>query len=221
MTPLRVILADDHALVRAGIRSLLERLPGVEIVAEADNGEAALAAVAQHHPDVLFTDIAMPGLSGLDAAARVAAEHPGVKVIILSMYANEEYVLRALRAGAAGYVLKDAPTAQLELALSAVRRGEIYLCPPISRTVIEGYLSRVSTGGAQVPTDPLTARQQQVLKLIAEGRSTKEIAFELEISVKTVETHRAQIMKRLGIQDVAGLVRRAMRLGLIPPADGV
>jgi len=140
--------------------------------------------------------------------------HPGVRVVILSMHSGEEYVLQALRAGAVGYLLKDAATGELELALRSVMRGESWLSPSVSRQVVEGYMQR--TGGEAAP-DVLTARQREVLKLVAGGKSTKEIAFLLNLSVKTVETHRAQIMERLGIRDVAGLVRYALRTGLIPP----
>lgn len=214
MAPLRVLLVDDHALVRAGMRSLLQDLPDVEVVAEAGDGAGALAAAERERPDVVLMDIAMKGMNGLEAAARLRERLPGVKVIILSMHTSEEYVLLALRAGAAAYLIKDSATAELELALKCVMRGETYLSPAISRQVVDGYVQRV---GASAGPEPLTPRQREVLKRIAEGRSTKEIAFELNLSVKTVETHRAQIMERLGIRDVAGLVRYAMRAGLVPP----
>jgi len=214
MTPLRVLLVDDHALVRAGMRSLLQDLPDVEVVAEAGDGAEALAAAERERPDVVLMDIAMKGMNGLEAAARLREGLPGVKVIILSMHTSEEYVLLALRAGAAAYLIKDSATSELELALKCVMRGETYLSPAISRQVVDGYVQRV---GASAGPEPLTPRQREVLKRIAEGRSTKEIAFELSLSVKTVETHRAQIMERLGIRDVAGLVRYAMRAGLVPP----
>ena len=213
MKRLRVLLADDHALVRAGIRALLEKMPDVEVVGEANDGLAALAGVKAHRPDVLLMDIAMAGMTGLHAAAQVKKDFPAVKVIILSMHSNEEYVMQAMRAGAAGYLLKDAATGELDVAIHAAVRGETYLSPAISSRVIEGYLSRVSGGGA----GPLTPRQREILRLVAQGQSTKEIAFALEISVKTVETHRAQVMERLDIHDVAGLVKYAMRVGLIPP----
>jgi DNA-binding NarL/FixJ family response regulator len=211
---LRVLLADDHALVRAGMRSLLRDIAGVEVVGEAADGAEALALAVREKPDAVLLDIAMKGMGGLEAAARFREQHPGVKVIILSMHASEEYVLQALRAGAAAYLIKDSATAELELALKSVMRGETYLSPAISRQVVEGYVQRM---GAGAPVDPLTPRQRQVLKGIAEGRSTKRIAADLGLSVKTVETHRAQIMERLGIRDVAGLVRYAMRTGLVPP----
>jgi DNA-binding NarL/FixJ family response regulator len=218
MKPLRVVLADDHALVRAGIRSLLERMPGVEVVGEADTGLAALALIEAHQPDVALLDIAMRGLNGLEVATRVASDWPQVRVIILSMHANEEYVAQALRAGAVGYLLKDSAAAELDLAIEAASRGETYLSPAISSTVISGYLARHS-GAGQGSASPLTPRQREILTLVAEGKSTKEIAHGLKLSVKTVETHRAQLMERLSIHDVAGLVKYALHMGLIPPVD--
>lgn len=214
--PIRVVLVDDHALVRAGMRSLLGSMERVEVVGEAASGEEALALARGAQPDVVLMDIAMKGMSGLDAASRMREANPGVRVIILSMHAGEEYVLQALRAGAVGYLLKDAATGELELALRSVMRGESWFSPAVSRQVVEGYVQRV--GGDPV-ADVLTARQREVLRLVAGGKSTKEIAYDLNLSVKTVETHRAQIMERLGIRDVAGLVRYALRTGLVPP-DG-
>jgi len=214
MASLRVLLVDDHALVRAGIRSLLRDIEGIEVVGEAADGAEALAIAGRERPDAVLLDIAMKGMSGLETAARFRELHPGVKVLILSMHASEEYVLQALRAGVVGYLIKDSATAELELALRSVVRGETYLSPAISRQVVEGYVQRVGAGAGD---DPLTPRQREVLKRVAEGRSTKEIAFDLGLSVKTIETHRAQIMERLGIRDVAGLVRYAMRTRLVPP----
>jgi len=219
MTPIRVVLADDHALVRAGIRALLENIEGVAVVAEAGDGRAALRAVAEHQPDVVLMDIAMAGLNGLEATARIAREHPAVRVVILSMHANEEYVLRALQAGAIGYLLKDADTAELELAVRAAARGKAYLSPAVSRHLIADYVRRVGQDPQLAESlshglSLLTPRQREVLQLIAEGRTTREIARLLNISVKTVETHRAQLMERLDIHDVAGLVRYAIRAGL-------
>lgn len=215
MNTTRILLADDHTLLRAGIRSLLEKMPGVEVIAEAADGREALDLIKTHQPNMVLMDIAMKGLNGLDATARIAREFPNVRVIILSMHANEEYVLQTLRAGASGYLLKDAATAELELAIQAVARRDTYLSPAISRRVIEDYLGR--TSGVKGPAENLTPRQREILQLIAEGRSTKEIAFVLKLSVKTVDTHRAQLMDRLGVHDVPGLVRQAMRMGLVPP----
>jgi DNA-binding NarL/FixJ family response regulator len=210
-----VVLADDHALVRAGMRSLLGGMAQVEVVGEAASGEDALVLAERERPDVVLMDIAMKGMTGLEAAARMREQHPGVRVIILSMHSGEEYVLQALRAGAIGYLLKDAATGELELALRSVMRGESWFSPAVSRQVVEGYVQRV---GGEPAADVLTARQREVLKLVASGKSTKEIAFDLNLSVKTVETHRAQIMERLGIRDVAGLVRYALKTGLV--SDG-
>jgi len=211
---IRVLLVDDHALVRAGIRSLLGSMADVEVVGEAASGEDALALTESTGPHVVLMDIAMKGLSGLEAAARIRDRHPSVRVVILSMHSGEEYVMQALRAGAAGFLLKDAATGELELALRSVIRGESWFSPAVSRQVVEGYVQRV---GGEPVSDVLTARQREVLRLVAAGKSTKEIAFVLKLSVKTVETHRAQIMERLGIRDVAGLVRYALRTGLVPP----
>jgi DNA-binding NarL/FixJ family response regulator len=212
---IRVVLADDHALVRAGMRSLLSGMAQVQVVGEAASGEEALVLAEREHPDVVLMDIAMKGITGLEAAARMREQHPGVRVVILSMHSGEEYVLQALRAGAVGYLLKDAATGELELALRSVMRGESWFSPAVSRQVVEGYVQRV---GGEAAADVLTARQREVLKLVAGGKSTKEIAFDLNLSVKTVETHRAQIMERLGIRDVAGLVRYALKTGLV--SDG-
>ena len=213
METIRVLIADDHTLVRAGIRALLQGLEGVEVVAEAGDGREAMALAEVHRPDVLVTDIAMPHVSGLELAGRVARELPEARVIILSMHGNEEYASRALQAGAAGYLLKDSGLAELELAVRAVARGETYLSPAVSKHVIADYLRR--TGGAPPESGSLTPRQRQVLRLIAEGKTTKAIARLLGVSVKTVETHRAQLMDRLDIHDVAGLVRHAIRIGLV------
>ena len=213
---IRVLLADDHSLVRAGIRSLLGAMVEVEVIAEAASGEEALELAARVKPDVVLMDIAMKGITGLEAAARLHERHPTIRVVILSMHSGEEYVLQALRAGAAGYLLKDAATGELELALRSVMRGESWLSPAVSRQVVEGYVQR---SGSEAAPEVLTARQREVLRLIAVGKSTKEIAFLLNLSVKTVETHRSQIMERLGIRDLAGLVRYALRTGLVPP-DG-
>ena len=213
MKPYRILLDDDHALVRAGIRSLLKKLPDTEIMAEAGDGREALSLAETQQPHIVLMDVAMPGLNGLEAVARLQKECPEVKVLILSMHANEEYVIQALRAGACGYLLKDAATVELELALQAVGRGENYLSPAISRQVIDDYMARVS--GQPGALEHLTPRQREILQLIAEGKNTKEIAALLSVSIKTVETHRAQLMDRLDIHDVPGLVRHAIRKGLI------
>jgi DNA-binding NarL/FixJ family response regulator len=213
MSSLRVVLADDHALVRAGIRVLLEKLPGVEVVGEAGNGREALEMVKTVKPNLVLLDISMAEVSGLEALPRIVKDFPSVKVLMLSGHANEEFVLRALRCGAAGYLLKDAAAEELGLAIKAVAQGQTYLSPPVSRTVVDSYLQRAATveGSGEQPT----ARQREVLQLIAAGRNTKEIAQLLGISIKTAEAHRSQLMDRLDIHDVAGLVRYAIRTGLI------
>jgi DNA-binding NarL/FixJ family response regulator len=212
---IRIVLADDHNLVRAGLRALLEALPDVEVVAECADGREALAAIADKRPDVAILDIAMPGLNGLEAAARVARESPATKVVIVSMHSAESYVAQALAAGVAGYVLKDACADELPLLLRSVTRGETYLSPAISKQLVDALRARLADGGAGASPDPLTARQREILQLLAEGKSAKEIAHLLGLSVKTVETHRAQIMERLDIRDLPGLVRYAIRTGLV------
>jgi DNA-binding NarL/FixJ family response regulator len=211
---IRVLLAEDHHLVRAGLRALLDPLPDIEVVGEAGDGREALAMLKNRNADVAILDISMPGMNGLEAAVRMSDEAPGTKVVILTMHSNEEYVLRALRAGVAGFLLKDAGTAELEGAIRAVTRGETYLSPGVSKKVVDGYLGR--SGGAH-PLDSLTPRQREVLQLIAEGYSTKQIAGLLGVGVKTIETHRTQLMDRLGIHEIAGLVRYAVRVGLVSP----
>ena len=215
MSRIRVLLADDHTLVRAGIRSLLESVPGVEVVEETGDGREALDAIAKHRPDVALIDITMPGLNGLEVAKRIPQESPRTRVIVLSMHADPSYVRQALRAGVAGYLLKGAAVSELPLALAAVMRGETYLTPKVSQTVVQELLRE---GGTEPdPLHGLTQRQREILQLIAEGCTTKEIAQRLEVSVKTVETHRQRLMDRLGIRDVPGLVRFAIRAGLIEP----
>ena len=215
MNAIRMLLAEDHTIVRAGIRALLQNLEGIEVVAEAGDGREAIRLIEAHQPDIVLMDIGMAGLNGLEATARIAKEFPDVRVIILSMYASEEYVLQALRAGAVGYLLKDADMAELEIAIRAVAREETYLSPAVSKHVVADYVRRV--GGEPSSLERLTRRQREILQLIAEGHSTQEIAQMLSISVKTVETHRSQLMERLDIHDVASLVRYAIRMGLITP----
>jgi DNA-binding NarL/FixJ family response regulator len=211
--PVRILLAEDHTLVRAGIRALLESLDGVEVVAEAADGREALRLTQAHAPDILLMDITMKEMNGLEAAARLAREHSATRVIILSMHADQLYVRQALQAGAAGYLLKGADVAELELALKAVARGDTYLSPSVSKDLVGGLLN--GKAPAANPLDTLTPRQREILQLIAEGRTTKEIAGKLDLSIKTVETHRAQLMERLDIHDVAGLVKFAIRAGLV------
>lgn len=213
MDPIRILLADDHKLVRAGIRSLLQRLPDIEVVAEASDGREALRLIEEHHPQIVLMDIGMPELNGLEATRRVAKTFPEVSVIILSIYSDEEHVYQALRAGASGYLLKGAAIEELELAIRAVAQHETYLSPPVSKPVIMEYVRR--TGADTRSAERLSPRQTEILQLIAEGKSIKQIALGLSISVKTVETHRSALMTRIGVWNVAGLVRYAVKIGLI------
>jgi DNA-binding NarL/FixJ family response regulator len=214
---MRVLLADDHTLVRAGIRALLQSLPGVEIVAEASDGREALALLASEKPDLALVDISMPALNGLEVASRVSEASPRTRLVILSMHGDPGHVAQALRAGVAGYLLKDAAVEELPVLLRAVARGETYLSPAISKQVVAGFLQRGTDLASPLGDDRLTPRQREILQLIAEGKSSKEVAHVLDISLKTVETHRAQIMERLEIRDLAGLVRYAVRTGLVSP----
>jgi len=212
MNPIRVLLADDHDLFRAGIRSLLEPLEEVVVIGEAGNGRDALRLIELDPPDVVLMDILMPDLNGLDAAAYISARSPQVRVLILSMNATEEYVLQALRVGAAGYLLKSVSPNELALALQTVSRGETFLSSKIAKSVHD-YECHVGNQGKS--RERLTLRQREVLQLLSEGNRTKEIARKLGLSVKTIEMHRTQLMSSLNIHDIAGLVRYAIRVGLI------
>jgi DNA-binding NarL/FixJ family response regulator len=209
----RVLLVDDHPMVRAGLRAVLAGMVGVEVAGEASDGVEALAEVARLAPDIVITDIGMKGMNGLELAARLQTDHPATRVIVLSMHDGEEYVARALKNGASGYVLKDAAPLELELAMRAAMAGHVYLSPRTSRQVVDGMLGQRDGGSSSLAS--LSPRQREILRLMAEGNATKEIAYSLGISVKTVEAHRAQIMERLEIRDLAGLVRFAVRHGLV------
>jgi DNA-binding NarL/FixJ family response regulator len=218
MKTVRVLLADDHALVRSGFEALLKDIDGVEVVAEAKDGHQALEIINEVQIDLVLMDISMPGLNGMDATSHIRKKHPEIKVIILSMHAIEEYVLQALKVGVHGYVLKDAEISELELAINSVMNGKIYLSPAVSRHVIDVYLSSVNGMVQQTDSNlpnQLTSRQREVLQLIAEGKSSKEIGLILKISHKTVNAHRLRIMESLGVHDIPGLVRYALRTGLI------
>ncbi len=215
MTRIRVLLVDDHALVRAGIRGLLEARPGVEVIAEAADGSEAIELARAHRPDVVLMDLTMKGKTGLEATAQITKEFPQIHVIILSMHTTQDYVTQALRAGAAGYLIKDCAPAELDFALSAALRGDRYLSPRLSKQSAFGPAE--SAQSADYGGIPLTPRQREILPLIAAGLGTKEIAYKLHISKKTVETHRKELMHRLNIHDVPGLVRYAIRTGLVSP----
>jgi DNA-binding NarL/FixJ family response regulator len=215
LAPIRVLIVDDHGLVRAGIRALLERHSGIEVVDEASNGRDALRLIRHHEPDIVLLDIAMPAPNGLEVVRQLAKDLSKVRCIILSMHADEEHVWQALQAGAAGYLVKGGSLEELELAIRSVAHGETYLSPGVSGPVIKEYIRRTSPDADSANPDILTPRQREILQMIAEGKSTKQIALLLNVSVKTVESHRAQLMKRLGVQDIASLVRHALRMGLV------
>jgi len=213
MKPTRVLLDDDHSLIRIGVRTLVEQLGGMEVVGEASDGRMALEMIKKHYPDIVLMDIGMAGMNGLETTARVTKDFPMVKVIILSMHATEEYVWQALSAGAHGYLLKDSRLSELDLAISAVLKGEMYLTPTVNKKAVMDYMERMDTD--KTPIERLTRRQREILQLLAEGNTVKEIAWGLNLSVKTIETHRSQLMDRLDIHDIPGLVRYAMRMGII------
>jgi len=212
---IRVLLADDHALVRAGFRALLSTLPGIKVVAEAATGNEALALARRHPVDIALLDIGMPGLSGLDALAEMRREFPKIRVIILSMHVNEDYLRRALHDGAAGYVLKDATVAELDTAIRAASRNVRYVSPGIAQVLTEAPTTAPAASAGPELLEHLTRRHREILRLIAEGNTNKEIAARLGISPKTVDAHRTELMARLDIHDVAGLVRYAIRAGLV------
>ncbi|HLX25046.1 MAG TPA: response regulator transcription factor [Usitatibacter sp.] len=214
MNPIRVVLADDHTLVLAGIRSLLEGFEGVTIVGEAHNGREAVALAKEKAPNLVLMDISMKELNGIEATAQIRAEAPATRVLILSMHTTEDFVRRALKAGASGYLVKDSAPLELRMAIDAIMRGEKYISSRVSGLLVSGVVDgRPADGGSAL--DGLTPRQREILQMIAEGKSTKEIAYALEISAKTVETHRATLMERLGIRDIAGLTVFAIKNGLI------
>jgi DNA-binding NarL/FixJ family response regulator len=223
MQPVRVLVVDDHDLVRAGIRALLDKSPDINVVGEAGGGREALRLIGDLDPDVVLLDISLPELNGLEVAEKVRKEFPRTRILFLSMHANEEYVAQALKVGAVGYVLKRATTGELEFAIRSAKKGEIFLSPAISNKVLADYVARLRGDDKRAsdanPYDKLTARQREILQLIAEGRSTKEIARTLQVSFNTVAVHRAHLMKRLDIHDLAGLVRYAIQSGIIA-SDG-
>ena len=215
---MRILIVDDHTLIRSGIRALLEKSEDLRVVGEAGDGHDALRLMKELDPQVVLMDISIPGLNGLEVAAKARKECPGIKIVFLSMHSSEEYILKALNVGAAGYVLKDATTSELELAVRCATKGETFLSPAISTRVVENYLSGLSGGeraSGSNSHDLLTPRQREILQLIAEGYTTKDIARKLGLSTNTVEVHRANLMDRLNIHDIAGLVRYAISAGIV------
>jgi two-component system response regulator NreC len=218
MNAIRIVLADDHHVVREGLRALLETEPDFSIVGEAADGLAAVDLVERLKPDVLVADLMMPSLSGLEVARQVALRSPTTRVVILSMYANEPYVLEALRKGAAGYVLKDSTGADLVQAVRQVLTGDRYLSPPLSARAIEAYVQKAEAGSLDI-YEMLTTREREILHLAAQGCSNAEVATRMSISPRTAETHRANMMRKLGLRTQIDLVRYALRRGILPPEN--
>ncbi|TCM39496.1 response regulator transcription factor [Kribbella sp. VKM Ac-2568] len=216
LTPTRILLADDHALVRRGVRLILEGEPDLTVVAEAGDGAEALALAARQPIDLAILDVAMPRMTGLQAARELSALQPDLRILMLSMYDDVQYFFQALRAGACGYVLKSVADRDLVEACRAAMRGEPFLYPGAATALIRDYLDRVRRGEG-VPAQILTVREEEVLKLVAEGHSSKEIAEKLFISAKTVERHRSNMLHKLGLRDRLDLTRYAIRAGLIEP----
>jgi DNA-binding NarL/FixJ family response regulator len=210
---IKIVLADDHKIVRDGLRSLIEKQAGMQVVAEACDGRTTVQLVRELMPNVVIIDIAMPDLNGIEATRQIVNDSPGAKIIALSMHSDRRFVLRMLEAGASGYLLKDSAFEELALAINTVVSGKIYLSPAIAGVVVEDFVRHSPSTPAQVTTD-LTPREREVLQLLAEGRTTKQIASQLNVSVKTVETHRRQVMEKLDIHSVAELTKYAVREGL-------
>ncbi|MFF2084360.1 response regulator [Nocardia sp. NPDC058176] len=214
--PTRILLADDHALVRSGLRMILDNEPDLTVVAEADNGFDAITALGEHDIDLVILDIAMPRMTGIQAAREIIRSHPTVRILMLSMYDNEQYFFESLKAGASGYVLKSVADRDLIEACRATMRGESFLYPGAVTALVRDYL-QLARQGAALPEAILTPREEEVLKLIAEGHSARDVAETLVISAKTVDRHRANILQKLGLRDRLELTRYAIRAGLIEP----
>jgi two-component system response regulator NreC len=215
LKPIRILLADDHNVIRGGLRMLLESQPEFAVVAEAADGVAAVEQAVATQPDVVVLDVAMPRLAGTDAAERIAGEVPSAAIVILSMHADESYVMRALKAGARGYLLKDSAEGDLIGAIKAVSQGKAFFSPEVSRMLAEDYVREIRARGAQDSYDLLTPREREVLHLLAEGKSNKDIATLLSLSLYTVETHRRNIQEKLNLHSLAELILYAVRKGLI------
>ena len=215
MKRIRVLLAEDHTIVRKGLRLLLDAESDIEVIGEAEDGREAIRKVEKLHPNIVVMDIAMPGLNGLEATRRIKKRFPDVEILILSMHATEEYIFQILRAGALGCVVKQSAPSELVSAIKNVWQGELFLSATISKRVIAEFIQRGERTTEQDSHDQLTDREREVLQLIAEGHSNRQIAESLHISVKTVETHRAHVMDKLDIRGTAGLTRYAIRTGII------
>jgi len=215
MKKLRVLLADDHTVMRTGLRVLLERQPNLEVVGETENGRDTIQATASLQPDVVVMDVGMPVLNGIEATKSIVTENPGVAVVILSMHADESYVMRALKAGARGYLLKDSAPADLLGAIQAVTQNKSFFSPKVSRILAEDYVRVLKQKGAVDSYDLLTSREREILQLLAEGKANKEVAAALNISPYTVETHRSHILEKLNLHNPAELILYAVRKGII------
>jgi DNA-binding NarL/FixJ family response regulator len=215
MTPIRIVLADDHTIMRHGLRSVLERQPDFAVVGEASNGREAVDVIAQENPDIAVMDIAMPLLNGIEAAKKITEERLKTVVVILSMHSDESYILRALRAGARGYLLKDSAENDLIQAIRAVYAGKAFFSPAVSRVLADDYLRQIQQQGVEDPYELLTARERELLQLIVELKSTKDIAGLLGVSPRTIDTHRGNLMQKLNVHSIPELILYAMRKGVI------
>ena len=215
MKKLRILLADDHIVMRTGLRALLERQPNLEVVGESENGRETVGLAASLRPDVVVMDVGMPVLNGIEATQTIVAQCPTVAVVILSMHADESYVMRALKAGARGYLLKDSAAADLIGAIQAISQGKSFFSPKVSRILAEDYVRVLKQKGAVDTYDLLTSREREILQLLAEGKANKEVATALNISPYTVETHRSHILQKLNLHNSAELVLYAVRKGII------
>jgi len=212
---IKVLLADDHKMIRAGLRLVLEQQPDVTVAGEADDGRHAVALAQELKPDVVVLDIGMPSLNGIEAALQIKQALPETAIVMLSMHSDEGYILRALRAGAAGYILKDSAEADLVGAVHAVAEGKSFFSPKVSRILLEDYMRKLRKTGAEDSYDLLSAREREILQLVVEGKSSKEIANLLNLSVYTVETHRGNIMQKLNLRGVPELILYAVRKGIV------
>jgi two-component system, NarL family, response regulator NreC len=215
MKKLQILLADDHIVMRSGLRALLDRQPNLEVVGESENGRETVALAASLKPDVVVMDVGMPVLSGIEATQTIVTQNPTIAVVILSMHADESYVMRALKAGARGYLLKDSAAADLIGAIQAISQGKSFFSPKVSRILAEDYVRVLKQKGAVDTYDLLTSREREILQLLAEGKANKEVATALNISPYTVETHRGHILQKLNLHNSAELVLYAVRKGII------
>ena len=215
----RILIAEDHTLLRAGLRALLAQEPDIEVVGEADNGQDAIGSTSTLAPDLVLMDLTMPGTNGIEAISEIKRRNPGIRILVLTLHRAEEYIHESLKAGADGYILKDATHEELRVAIHSVLNGKTYLSPDISNKVISGYLGNGKSAGGSSAWETVTQRERQVLKLIAEGRSNKSIAEYLALSVKTVEKHRSNLMKKLDLHNASMLTAFAIAKGLVANAS--